>query len=377
MLMLEHDAKCLLASQGVPVPVGILASGAAIETPQFPPPWVAKTQVPTGGRGKAGGIKVVHSAEEMHTTLSHMLGSKLKGHLVREVRIEPAVTFKRELYISLSVDPVSACVHVLLSAAGGIDVEESGAENLLSGIAPPTIEELTAEVDRLAAQLPKDVRHAMSDAGGKLARVFINLDLTLLEINPVFILEGGSWIAGDAKVIFDDNAFARQPALSALLQDRAPAYPDTAFKQANGFDFVILDPEGEIGLVTTGAGLSMKLVDELIGRGARPFNFCDIRTGQMRGDPARLIHVLQQMAAGPNIRAVLVNIFAGITDLSEFASLLITALKSVSSLDVPVVVRLVGNAEEQAAELLNTSGLPLLIEPDLDRAVELALKSGR
>lgn len=377
MLMLEHDAKRLLASHGIQVPEGVLVNEAGAAAAQFSLPWVVKAQVPTGGRGKAGGIKVVRSADEMRTVLTRMLGSKLKGHLVREARIEPAVTFRSEAYVSFSVDPESASVRVLLSAAGGIDVEEAGAEHLLSGSAPPAADALAAEVERLAAQLPDDVRHALSDAGRALARAFLDLDLTLLEINPLFILEGGTWIAGDAKVIFDDNAFVRQPALSAMLQERAAAYPDAAFKQENGFDFVVLDAEGEIGLVTTGAGLSMKLVDELIGRGARPFNFCDIRTGQMRGDPARLIHVLQRMAAGPNIRAVLVNIFAGITDLAEFASLLITALKAVPSLDVPVVVRLVGNAEEKAAALLGTSGLPLLIEPDLDRAVEVALKVGR
>ena len=134
-------------------------------------------------------------------------------------------------------------------------------------------------------------------------------------------------MAGDAKVVVDLNAVQRQPRISAMIAARPDIYADANRKLREGFDYVELDPDGEIGLVTTGAGLSMMLIDELTARGGKPLNFCDIRTGQMRGSPARLQRVLEWIAARPSLRVVLVNIFAGITDLAEFATLLATAIE--------------------------------------------------
>ena len=134
-------------------------------------------------------------------------------------------------------------------------------------------------------------------------------------------------MAGDAKVVVDLNAVERQPRIAALIEARPDIYADANRKLREGFDYVELDPDGEIGLVTTGAGLSMMLIDELTARGMKPLNFCDIRTGQMRGSPARLIRVLEWITSRPSLRAVLVNIFAGITDLAEFGGLLATAME--------------------------------------------------
>ena len=141
----------------------------------------------------------------------------------------------------------------------------------------------------------------------------------------------------------------------------------------HGFDYVEVDPHGEIGLITTGAGLSMQLIDELKAQGRRPLNFCDIRSGQFRGDPARLIAVMQWIASRPSVKVVLVNIFAGITDLAEFARLLVQAAGTVPELRVPIVARLIGRNLDEARQILAASALAVTLEPDLDRAIGLML----
>lgn len=372
MLMLEHHAKLLLAEHGLPVPEGIALAGADAGPPPFPAPWVVKAQVPVGGRGKAGFIALAQGEDELRGALRRMLGATMKGHAVRECRVERAVADGQEAYVSFSIDAKRALVNVLVSAEGGVDVERK-AHAIRTGAAAPDEAALAAEIDRLTAALPQAIAPAVRAAALALSRVFLARDLMLLEINPLFVRADGSWMIGDAKVITDDNALARQPRLRQLVEGEAATYPDVAFKLAHGFDFVILDPEGEIGLVTTGAGLSMKLVDEMAAKGVSAFNFCDIRSGQMRGDPARLIYALHRMAAAPRIRAVLVNIFAGITNLAEFADLLMRALDAVPELTAPLVIRLVGNGEARATAMLGAlDGHAFVLEPDLDRALAIA-----
>ncbi|UCF76677.1 MAG: hypothetical protein JSU71_05245, partial [Betaproteobacteria bacterium] len=201
----------------------------------------------------------------------------------------------------------------------------------------------------------------------RVVHAFLALEALLLEINPLFVLADGSWVAGDAKLVTDDNALARQPIVRALLERRAAAYPETALKLQHGFDYVVVDPSGEIGLLTTGAGLSMMLIDELREAGLKPYNFLDIRTGGLRGETARLVQVLNWIAEGRNIRVVLVNIFAGITDLAEFSRLLVAALAEAPALKVPVVARLVGNGLPAARATLSAAGIAL--HTDLDAAL--------
>lgn len=374
MLILEHDAKLLLAEHGITVPAGVLVErDAPAGVPTFPAPWVVKAQVPVGGRGKAGGIRIVEDEPALARAVGALLGSRLKGHAVSSVRVEQAVG-GAEAYVSLSVQPGTAGVAVLMAAEGGVDVESANGGRLLRADAPADPQALQAAIERLAARLPAPFGPALSALGTSLARLMLATDAMLVEVNPVFVRPDGSWTAGDAKLIIDDNALPRQPRIARMVRERPHAYADVGLKLEHGFDFVVVDPHGEIGLVTTGAGLSMMLIDEMTAGGLRPFNFCDIRTGQMRGDATRLIDVLTWIAAGPAIRVVLVNIFAGITDLREFAALLVEALARVPQLRVPVVARLVGNGEEEARVLLERSGVRVALEPDLQRAVALAAR---
>jgi succinyl-CoA synthetase beta subunit len=196
---------------------------------------------------------------------------------------------------------------------------------------------------------------------------FLELEAVLIEINPLFVHPDGRWVAGDARIVTDDNALPRQTALESLVKARAAAYPNVVRKHEHGFDYVVVDPEGEIGLLTTGAGLSMMLIDELRAAGLKPYNFLDIRTGGLRGETRRLTQVLTWIGEGHKVRVLLVNIFAGITELGEFSRLLVEAVAAAPQLRVPVVARLVGNGLPAAREVLAAAGIPL--HTDLDDAL--------
>lgn len=348
MLLVEADGKALLARHGVPVPASVLVKPGGSFAPQGSGPWVVKAQVPVGGRGKAGGIAFCRSAAEVDAALERLLGGTLKGHPVTACLVEAAVSGAVEHYLSLMVDPASLGVRLAWSRAGGVDVE--AAHEVASRLAAPDEAAILAAADALFAEAGDAERAALRDAMQALARALLRDGLMLAEINPLFIGASGA-VAGDAKVVLDLNLAEHREDLRALVLANPAAYPDAVRKLREGFDYVELDPEGEVGLVTTGAGLSMVVVDEMKATGLRPLNFCDLRTGQLRGDPARLVRVLGWIAERPGMRVVLVNIFAGITDLGEFGRLLSDAL-DITGLKLPVVARLVGNGAAAGREEL-------------------------
>ncbi|MGH8616851.1 MAG: ATP-grasp domain-containing protein [Burkholderiales bacterium] len=373
MYLLEHDAKQLLAAHGIPLPAGVLFDNPATP-PKLPPgPWVVKAQVAAGGRGKAGGIRKTAAEQETLAAATDILNVRIRNLPVRACRIEQQVSSATETYLSLMIDAATAGVRVMLAPRGGVDIEALSEQPgvVRNEICDPDPAAVAACVDRLSADVAEPLRGALRAAGRALAKAFFAHECMLLEINPLFVMANGSWLAGDAKMITDDNALERQPALQALLKARGAAYPEVALKSEYGCDYVVIDDDGEIGLLTTGAGLSMMLVDELRAAGLKPYNFLDVRTGGLRGDPTRLVHVLDWIARGKNIKVVLVNVFAGITDLGEFSRLLATALER-ASLKVPVVARLVGNNLEAARGVLAEHGIAL--EPDLDAALAIVRK---
>ena len=369
MYLLEHDAKVLLGASGVPVPAGcLIESVAELDAAPLPPgPWVVKAQVPVGGRGKAGLVRITDSRAALAELVTGMLGESHRGHTVGACRIERASDAQHEVYLGFMLAPEVGGVRVLASARGGVDIESSG--GVESRVVAPEVGAMADAVRELAVSAPEPVRHALVAAGSRLADFYLRRDAVLLEINPLFVAADGTWLAGDAKMVLDDNALGRQPEASALLGERAHAYAETYTKCKHGFDYVVVDRDGELGLLTTGAGLSMMLIDELRASGIRPYNFLDVRTGGLRGDASRLVTVLNWIAQGANVRCVLVNVFAGITHLGEFSRLLVQALREAPVLKVPVVTRLVGNGLDEARAVLGEAGI--VVEPDLDRALAL------
>ncbi len=367
MYLLEHDAKQLLAAHGVPVPAGILVEQGAIASALPRGPWVVKAQLAAGGRGKAGGIRKTASENDARVACDEIVRARIRGLPVRGCRIEQQVTGAAETYLSLMVEPAQAGVRVMLAAQGGVDIESISDKpgSIRTALCDPDPSAVNVAVRGLAADLPEPLRSSLAAAGGALAAPFFAYECMLLEINPLFVRPDGTWLAGDAKMITDDNALERQPALREMLLERAHAYPEVALKLQYGCDYVVVDPEGEIGLLTTGAGLSMMLIDELRAAGLKPYNFLDVRTGGLRGDPARLVHVLDWIAEGPRVKVILVNVFAGITDLGEFARLLLAALAQAPQLEVPVVARLIGNGLEAAQRTLGEAGIAVVTGLDV------------
>ncbi|MEI6838036.1 MAG: hypothetical protein WCK56_09585, partial [Alcaligenaceae bacterium] len=162
-----------------------------------------------------------------------------------------------------------------------------------------------------------------------------------------------------------------------LLKERGHAYPEASLKIDHGFDFVRLDEDGDVGMLTTGAGLSMQLVDELTRRGCKPFNFVDIRTGQFRGEPTRLIQVLRWIGEGKNVKVILMNFFAGVTDLAELSRLILIALEQTQDIKIPIVIRLIGNGLEAAIQTLTNANASLVVETDLEKAVDQVVALAR
>lgn len=372
MLLLEADGKRLLREAGIPVPEGVVFRDAA--DPGGLPgegPWIAKAQVPVGGRGKAGGVRRVDGVQALGPVLADMLGATIKGCAVREVLVE-AVSGGDEHYLAILVDAEAGALRLLYSSHGGMEVESQGfgGGHGISIPFAPEHEALDEAVAAMLAAVPPAGRDSLRSVATRLGRLVLERQLLLAEINPLFAVDAGPWVAGDAKVVIDMNAVPAQPALRDLLEARRDAYPDAWRKLSEDFDFVEIDPHGEIGLVTTGAGLSMMLIDELVAQGLKPYNFCDMRTGQMRGSPARLLRIFDWLAAAPDVRVLMVNIFAGITDLAEFAQLLVDALRARPAFRPPVVARLTGNGEAAARAIVAASAdLHIRWEPDLERAI--------
>jgi succinyl-CoA synthetase beta subunit len=364
MLLIEVDGKALFTEYGIQIPAGVVVTDAVPPLPGDGP-WMVKAQVPAGGRGNAGGILRCDTRPEVEGAVAGMLGRRLKGHSIDACLVETAAT-GHERYLAIMVDPGSYGLRVIYSAQGGVEVEQSGsAQGRLCAPHPGAVTEALAD---LIAGEPAEWREQVAAIGKAMAKMLLDRELALAEINPLFVSRSGC-VAGDAKVVIDLNAIDRQPRIASLIAARPAIYVDACRKIAEGFDYVELDPNGEIGLITTGAGLSMMLIDEMTARGARPLNFCDIRTGQMRGSPARLIRVLEWVTSSGSLKAVLVNIFAGITDLAEFAGLLAAAIQASPSLKVPVVARLVGRNAAEAQRILSETHPNMLVTQDLEEAL--------
>ena len=379
MLLIEADGKALFRAVGIRVPDGVVvAADKPLPALSGAGPWIVKAQVPVGARGKAGGVIRCDDETAVQAAVTRLVGARLKGHAVRSCLVETAVHGSDEYYLSLMLDPANYAVRVALLREGGVAVEQAAHADDSFRLCDPEPGAIVAAIEQLAARETRERHAAIADLGQRLTRLLLSRELMLAEINPLFFDAQGC-IAGDAKVVVDLDTIDRQPEIAALIERDPALYPDAVRKLHDGFDYVEVDPDGEIGLVTTGAGLSMMLIDELTARGGKPLNFCDIRTGQLRGDPTRLMRVFEWISARPSVKVVLVNIFAGITDLSEFAGLLCTALERRPAITVPVVARIVGNRFAEARAILAAKRPDIAVEERLDlalRHVDRALQGG-
>ena len=373
----EHQAKELLARFGVAVPRG-KAAFTAEEAGEAARAlggqvWVVKAQIHAGGRGKAGGVKVVRSVEAVVEAARKMLGTTLvthqtgpAGRVVKRVYVEEGCDIARELYLGLLLDRQTAKLTFMASTEGGMDIEEVAhrtPEKILRVAIDPVTGIQGHHARRIAYRL--GLQGDQVKAGTKfvtaLYRAYVELDASLLEINPLVVTGKGEVIALDAKMNFDDNALYRHPDIEAML-DPNEVDPTELEAGKHNLNYVKLD--GEIGCMVNGAGLAMATMDIIKLYGAEPANFLDVGGGATK---ERVEAAFKLILSDPNVKGILVNIFGGIVRCDIIAEGVVAAARALA-LRVPLVVRLVGTNMAQGKEILAKSGLEILAADDLGDA---------
>jgi succinyl-CoA synthetase beta subunit len=392
--LFEYQARDLFDKHGVPV-----LGGAVAETPEqareaaerlLPEGGgkvVVKAQVKTGGRGKAGGVKLASSADEAEEVARAILGMDIKGHTVHRVMIAPAAAIEEEYYFSVLLNRTDRTYLAMASREGGMEIEQLAVEKpeALARVAVDAhegIDEAKAREITEKGGFPTDVADQVVAAVQKLWGVFVNEDATLVEVNPLVKTADGRIVALDGKITLDENAEFRQPD-HAALEDEASADPLEAKAKAKGLNYVKLD--GEVGIIGNGAGLVMSTLDvvayagEEFG-GKKPANFLDIGGG---ASAEVMANGLEIILGDPSVKSVFVNVFGGITSCDEVANGIVQAFALLEErgdeISHPLVVRLDGNNAEEGRRILTDAALPLLEQVDtMDgaarRAAELAAK---
>ncbi|NLS75835.1 MAG: ADP-forming succinate--CoA ligase subunit beta [Chloroflexi bacterium] len=374
MRLLEYQAKELLAQRGVPAPSGQVAATpeAAREVAARLGRVVVKAQVSVGGRGKAGGIKLAETPAEAEAAARALLGSTLKGLPVRQVLVEQALEIARELYLSVALDRAQRCLVLISCAEGGVDIEEVGRLRPASLARIPLDPFVGLRGHHIrqaahAAHLPAELGAAFAGLAEGLYRCLHECDATLAEINPLALTVDGRLVAADAKIVVDDNALYRQPELAAWGQEGEEPYQALAREQ--GLSYIKLT--GEIGCMVNGAGLAMATMDITRLYGSAPANFADIGGGARA---ERVLAALRIILADPQVRAVLINIFGGITRCDEVAEGIVAALRELRP-RVPIVARLVGTNQEEGQRILGQA--QVLTAHSLSEAARLAVSLAR
>ncbi len=362
----EYQAKSRLEAFGIPVPHGQVAG-----TPQearriaenLGGTVVVKAQVLTGGRGKAGGVKLAWTPAEAEAHAQAILGMNIKGHIVRQVLVDPASAIKQEIYLGITNDRAARKPVIICSAEGGMDIEEVNRrkpEAIIREHVDPLLGLCDFQINALASgiELPYPLWKQFRRLAQALYDCFIASDATLCEINPLAITEEGDLLALDAKMSIDDNSLFRHPDLAALRDTSAEPEAETRARAAN-LSYVRLD--GQIGCLVNGAGLAMATMDmtSLYGEadGIGPANFLDIGGG---ADAETVAAALRIILTDPDVKAILLNIFGGITRADEVARGVIQAFSEFES-DLPKIVRLVGTNEEEGRRLLEEAHIPNII----------------
>lgn len=374
----EYQAKALLAKYGVKIPRGEMvrtAADARAAAEKLGVPAVVKAQIHAGGRGKGGGVKLGHSIEQVETLASQILGMQLithqtgpEGREVQTLLIEEGLKIKKEFYLSLLVDRVTSRVVFMASAAGGMDIEEVAAHNpeaILKEYIDPLVGMQAFQGRKLAfgLGLPAELISNATKFFLALYQAFIDMDASLLEINPFLLTEDGQLYALDAKVNFDDNALFRHKAFNELrdLNEEEPLEIE-----ASKFDLNYIKLDGTIGCMVNGAGLAMATMDIIKLAGGEPANFLDVGGGASQ---ARVENAFRILLADEKVRAVLINIFGGIVRCDMVAAGVIEAAKNIG-IKIPIVVRLEGTNVEAARQLLANSGLNFTTATGMKDAAE-------
>ena len=380
----EYQAKGLLAKYGVAVPRGGVAytPDEAVEVARGlgGPVYVVKAQIHAGGRGKAGGVKVVKSTDEVRDVAGKLLGMTLVTHQtgphgkeVKRIYVEEGCDIKRELYLGMLVDRATSRITVMASTEGGMEIEEVAAKH------PEKI--LKVAIDPVAGLQPfhaRQIAFGLGLAGGQVGscvkfltamyKAFVGLDASIVEINPLVVTGKGDVIALDAKMNFDDNALFRHKDVEEL---RDADEEDPAELEAHKYELNYIKLDGQIGCMVNGAGLAMATMDIIKLYGSAPANFLDVGGGATK---ERVAAAFKIILSDKNVEGILINIFGGIMRCDVIAEGVVAAARELS-LNVPLVVRLEGTNVELGKKILSQSGLPILSADNLADAAEKVVKA--
>jgi len=381
MKLHEHQAKEILSKYGLPVPEGKVAFTVkeavevAEELGEFP--LVVKAQVHCGGRGKAGGVKIVKDMEELKSAVEGMLGTVLKtfqcpeGKPVNRVWIEKATAIDKEYYIGITLDRSSEKHVLIASASGGMEIEEVAKENpsaIVREVIDPVTGLMPYQLRRVAFRVGLPVKEFVS-IGMKLYKIYEDLDASLVEINPLVIDKEGKIVLLDAKIDVDDNALFRHKDMEEI-EDKSQLDPLEVEANKYGLNYIKL--KGNVGCMVNGAGLAMTTMDIIKLAGGEPANFLDVGGG---ANVEQISNAFRILTADKDVKAVFVNIFGGILRCDRLAQGLIEAVKNVK-VNIPIVVRMEGTNVEEGKRMLEESGLNFISADDMwdgaKKAVELA-----
>ncbi len=382
MKLHEYQSKSLFKEFGIQVPQGLLITdtddlSAKIEKINGPP-WVAKAQIHAGGRGKGGGIKLANSLEELKSAVRDILTKPLvtpqtgpEGKRVKKVLLEEGVDIEKELYLGLTIDRSLASPVMIFSPEGGMEIEEVAKKspdmiwkeyiNISTGWLPYHGRNLVYRLDPLP---DKSITGQIISTMAKLYRLFMELDCSLAEINPLVITKDNKVIALDAKINIDDNALFRHKELQSLDD---PDEKDPLEQKASLYNLNYIRLDGNIGAMVNGAGLAMATMDLIKASGGEPANFLDVGGGASEEMIKRGFEII---LSDPKVKAILINIFGGILRCDVLARGLVSAAKKVE-IKVPLIIRLEGTNVDEGRRILSESGLSFLVAEDMEEAARL------
>jgi succinyl-CoA synthetase beta subunit len=376
----EYQAKEIFRAEGIPIPPGEIATTPAEAeaiAKKLGGTVVVKAQVHAGGRGKAGGVKLAKTPAEAREVAEKILRLHIKDLPVQKVLVTPAADIASEAYVGIIVDRARKKAVFMVSAAGGIDIEEVAAktpEKIMYLPVDGRYGLMDFQAQQMGFFLYKDAKQARAAAKimGQLYKAFMKSGASLAEINPLVVTPDGDVLALDAKMVIDDNELDRHPEIAKLRDESAEEKSEVLARNAN-LTFIKLD--GNVGCVVNGAGLAMATMDLVKYYGGEPANFLDIGGSS---NPEKVVNALKIITADPSVKAILFNIFGGITRTDDVANGIVTATKQ-NPLKVPIVIRLTGTNEEIAMKILQENGFSASSDMDeaVKKAVELATKGGK
>jgi succinyl-CoA synthetase beta subunit len=339
MKLLEYEGKDLLAKSSIPIPLATLIKPDSTHTLTYPA--VLKSQVPVGGRGKAGGIIIVESADQLQASIDKLFNLEIKGYRPNAILAEEKLSIKAEYYLSLLIDKTSSSIQLIANINGGVEVETNLGDSFLNIAVGKDSAEAAGQQMADYLNLP-DKTFVLQDLVENIYKCFVKNDATLIEINPLVLTTDGKFVAGDCKITLDNNA--------AFRHDWN--YEDSKVET----NFVTLNPDGNVATIANGAGLAMATVDAVADAGMVPANFMDIGGGS---DSVALLDAFRRISEYKHVKAIVINVFGGITRCDQVAAAIIEAKSKINNLP-QLFIRLAGTNYNKAAEILKIADIPIL-----------------